>query len=53
VEYPQGIPRDTLNGGISRDVKLSEFLDIIRYSDIRATIRNGVVEIMPAMAGKP
>jgi len=52
VEYPQGIPRDTLNGGISRDVKLSEFLDIIRYSDIRATIRNGVVEIMPAMAGK-
>jgi ferric-dicitrate binding protein FerR (iron transport regulator) len=50
VEYPQGIPRDTLNGGISRDVKLSEFLDIIRYSDIRATIRNGVVEIMPAMA---
>jgi len=52
VEYPQGIPRDTLNGGISRDVKLSEFLDIIRYSDIRATIRNGVVEIRPAMAGK-
>lgn len=52
VEYPQGIPRDTLNGGISRDVKLSEFLDIIRYSDIRATIRNGVVEIKPAMAGK-
>ncbi|MBX2924235.1 MAG: FecR domain-containing protein [Chitinophagaceae bacterium] len=52
VEYPQGIPRDTLNGGISRDVKLSEFLDIIRYSDIRATIQNGVVEIRPAMAGK-
>jgi hypothetical protein len=52
VEYPQGIPRDTLNGGISRDVKLSEFLDIIRYSDIRATIRNGVVEIRPAMAAK-
>jgi hypothetical protein len=52
VEYPQGIPRDTLNGGISRDVKLSEFLDIIRYSDIRATIRDGVVEIMPAIAGK-
>ncbi|MBX3240884.1 MAG: FecR domain-containing protein [Chitinophagaceae bacterium] len=52
VEYPQGIPRDTLNGGISRDVKLSEFLDIIRYSDIRATIRDGIVEIKPAMAGK-
>jgi len=52
VEYPQGIPRDTLNGGISRDVKLSEFLDIIRYSDIRATIQNGVVEIKPATAGK-
>ncbi|HRP55174.1 FecR domain-containing protein [Agriterribacter sp.] len=52
VEYPQGIPRDTLNGGISRDVKLSEFLDIIRYSDIRATIGNGVVEIKPAVTGK-
>lgn len=52
VEYPQGVPRDTLNGGISRDVKLSEFLDIIRYSDIRATIRNGVVEIKPAVTGK-
>ncbi|MCO5237174.1 MAG: FecR domain-containing protein [Chitinophagaceae bacterium] len=51
VEYPQGIPPDTLNGGISRDVKLSEFLDIIRYSDIRATIRNGVVEVKPAAAG--
>ena len=52
VEYPQGVPRDTLNGGISRDVKLSEFLDIIRYSDIRATIQNGVVEIKPSTAGK-
>lgn len=52
VEYPQGIPRDTLNGGISRDVKLSEFLDIIRYSDIRATIHEGVVEIKPAIAGQ-
>jgi ferric-dicitrate binding protein FerR (iron transport regulator) len=52
VDYPQGVPRDTLNGGISRDVKLSEFLDIIRYSDIRATIRDGVVEIKPAMTGK-
>ena len=52
VEYPYGMPRDTLNGGISRDVKLSEFLDIIRYSDIRATIRDGVVEIRPAIAGK-
>lgn len=51
VNYPQGIPLDTLNGGISRDVKLSEFLDIIRYSDIRATIRDGVVEIEPAAAG--
>jgi ferric-dicitrate binding protein FerR (iron transport regulator) len=52
VEYPYGMPMDTLNGGISRDVKLSEFLDIIRYSDIRATIRDGVVEIKPAIAGK-
>lgn len=52
VEYPEGVPRDTLNGGISRDVTLSQFLDIIRYSDIRATIREGVVEIKPAMAGK-
>lgn len=52
TEYPQGIPKDTLNGGISRDVKLSEFLDIMRYSDFRTTIRNGVVEIKPAMEGK-
>ncbi|MBW7891688.1 MAG: FecR domain-containing protein [Chitinophagaceae bacterium] len=52
VEYPEGVPRDTLNGGISRDVNLSQFLDIIRYSDIRANIREGVVEIKPAMAGK-
>lgn len=48
VNYPESIPADTLNGGISRDVKLSEFLDIIRYSDIRAIIRDGVVEIKPA-----
>lgn len=52
VKYPLGIPRDTLNGGISRGVKLSQFLDIIRYSDIQATIQNGVVEIKPARAGK-
>lgn len=52
TEYPQGVPKDTLNGGISRDVKLSEFLDIMRYSDIRATIRDGVVEVRPAIAGK-
>lgn len=52
VAYPVGIPPDTLNGGISRDVKLSEFLDIIRYSDIRATVHNGVVEIKPAATGK-
>jgi hypothetical protein len=41
-----------LNGGISRGVKLSQFLDIIRYSDIRATIHDGVVEIKPATGGK-
>lgn len=52
VKYPVGVPSDTLNGGISRDVKLSEFLDIIRYSDIQATIREGVVEVKPAVAGK-
>ncbi|MFT3946775.1 MAG: FecR family protein [Agriterribacter sp.] len=52
VSYPLGIPSDTLNGGISRDVQLSEFLDIIRYSDINATIRDGVVDIQPASAGK-
>lgn len=52
VEYPNGIPSDTLNGGIPRDVKLSEFLDIIRYSEIRASIQNGIVEIKPAAAGK-
>ncbi|MGN6439780.1 MAG: FecR family protein [Agriterribacter sp.] len=52
VKYPEGIPADTLNGGISRGVKLSQFLDIIRYSDIRATIHDGVVEIKPATTGK-
>lgn len=52
VKYPEGIPTDTLNGGISRGVKLSQFLDIIRYSDIRATIHDGVVEIKPATTGK-
>ncbi|MGN6491224.1 MAG: FecR domain-containing protein [Agriterribacter sp.] len=52
VKYPEGIPTDTLNGGISRGVKLSQFLDIIRYSDIRATIHDGVVEIKPATGGK-
>lgn len=52
VAYPKGVPSDTLNGAISRNVKLSEFLEIIRYSDIQATIENDIVEIKPGLTRK-
>jgi transmembrane sensor len=45
VTYPDGVPTDILKGAISRKVNLSQFLQIIRYSEINATINNGTVEI--------
>lgn len=52
IVYPMGIPADTLSGGISRDVKLSQFLDIMKYSDINVKIKDGVVEVKPMNAQK-
>jgi transmembrane sensor len=47
VIYPDGIPTDILKGAISRKVSLSQFLQIIRYSEINAKVNNGTVEIIP------
>lgn len=52
INYPGKVPDDTLSGGISKNVKLSEFLKILEYSEINVTINNKVVEIRPAEAGK-
>jgi ferric-dicitrate binding protein FerR (iron transport regulator) len=52
INYPGKIPADTLSGGISKNVKLSEFLKILEYSEINVSINNKVVEIRPAEAGK-
>ncbi len=52
INYPGKIPADTLSGGISKNVKLSEFLKILEYSEIDVSINNKVVEIRPAEAGK-
>jgi len=52
VNYPDRIPSDILSGGISKNVKLSEFLKILEYSEISVSVNNNVIEIRPAEAGK-
>ncbi|MCC6289924.1 MAG: FecR domain-containing protein [Chitinophagaceae bacterium] len=52
VYYPQKIPSDILSGGFSKNVKLSEFLKILEYSEINATINDRRVDISPVEGDK-
>jgi ferric-dicitrate binding protein FerR (iron transport regulator) len=47
VIYPKGIPADRFTGNIPRSVNLNQFLDILRYSDIKATVEGNSVIIKP------
>ncbi len=38
VEYPNGIPQERFTGSVSTDASLSEFLKILDYSGVAATI---------------
>jgi len=51
VNYPGKIPPDILSGGLSKNVKLSEFLKILEYSEINAVIHDKIVDIKPADPG--
>lgn len=45
--YPKGIPADRFSGTIPRSVNLNQFLEILRYSDIKATVDGRSVIIKP------
>ncbi|WP_127125247.1 FecR family protein [Pseudoflavitalea rhizosphaerae] len=47
VVYPKGIPADRFTGNIPRSVNLNQFLEILRYSDIKATVEGNSVIIKP------
>lgn len=47
VIYPKGIPADRFTGNIPRSVNLNQFLEILRYSDIKATVEGNSVIIKP------
>lgn len=47
VIYPKGIPADRFSGAIPRSVNLNQFLDILQYSDIKATVDGKSVIIKP------
>jgi ferric-dicitrate binding protein FerR (iron transport regulator) len=47
VEYPNGIPPDLFSGTLPRSVNLSQFLEILVYSDVNAKIDQRVVTINP------
>ncbi|MGN6416226.1 MAG: FecR family protein [Pseudobacter sp.] len=47
VIYPKGIPADRFSGTIPRSVNLNQFLDILQYSDIKATVDGKSVIIKP------
>lgn len=51
VNYSGKIPADILSGGLSKNVKLSEFLKILEYSEINATIHDKILDIKPAGPG--
>lgn len=51
VNYPGKIPADILSGGLSKNINLSEFLKILEYSEINATIHDKIVDIKPAEPG--
>ncbi|HVK47528.1 MAG TPA: FecR domain-containing protein [Pseudobacter sp.] len=47
VVYPKGVPADRFSGTIPRSVNLNQFLEILRYSDIKATVDGRSVIIKP------
>lgn len=47
VKYPNGIPKDLFSGTLPRSVNLSQFLEILIYSDVNAKIEERVVTINP------
>ncbi|QEH39533.1 FecR family protein [Chitinophaga sp. XS-30] len=47
VEYPNGVPRDLFSGTLPRNVNLSQFLEILMYSDVNVRIDQRVVTINP------
>mgnify|MGYP000879843752 CR=1 FL=1 len=47
VSYPNGIPADRFSGTIPMHVSLSHFLDILKYSDIKASINGNNLIISP------
>ncbi|MGO4291580.1 FecR family protein [Chitinophaga sp. RAB17] len=47
VQYPNGIPHEHFTGSLSTDASLSEFLKILDYSGVAATIKGKTVLINP------
>lgn len=47
VVYPNGVPKDLFSGSLPRSVNLSQFLEILVYSDVNAKIDQRVVTINP------
>jgi ferric-dicitrate binding protein FerR (iron transport regulator) len=47
VKYEGNVPEDKFSGTLSRSVNLSQFLKILEYSDINATIQSRTVIIRP------
>lgn len=47
VIYPSGIPADRFSGTIPRSVNLDQFLEILRYSDIKIKVNGNTVTITP------
>ena len=47
VTYPNGVPKDLFSGTLPRSVNLSQFLEILIYSDVNAKIEERVVTINP------
>ncbi|MBO9635844.1 MAG: FecR domain-containing protein [Chitinophagaceae bacterium] len=45
--YPKGMPADRFSGSFPRSVNLDQFLEILRYSDIKATVEGKSVIIKP------
>lgn len=46
VVYPNGVPPDVFSGTLPRNVSLEKFLQILVYSDIKATIKDRQVIIV-------
>ncbi|MBS0029970.1 FecR family protein [Chitinophaga sp. 22321] len=47
VKYPHGVPQEQFTGSISTDASLSEFLKILDYSGVTATINDKTILINP------